>query len=61
MLAGVGCLAGVCLPAKPQWSEVMIFLELLLRQKGFSPEKKIICFLKKGKRAFSFDCEYTII
>jgi regulator of sirC expression with transglutaminase-like and TPR domain len=54
MLAGVGCLAGVCLPAKPQWSEVMIFLELLLRQWGFSPEKKIICFLKKDNRAFVF-------
>jgi hypothetical protein len=43
MLAGVGRVAGVCPPAKPPWSEVMIFLELLLRLKERSQEEKAIC------------------
>jgi len=26
MFAGGGCVAGGCIPAKPQWSKVLIFL-----------------------------------
>ncbi|OUL10253.1 hypothetical protein B0533_02565 [Sedimentibacter sp. SX930] len=32
MFAGVDCIADDCTPAKPPWSEVMIFLAFLLRQ-----------------------------
>ena len=32
MLAGVGSVAGGRTPAKPPWSEVMIFFDLFLRQ-----------------------------
>ena len=32
MLAGAGCIVGICTPAKPPWSEVMIFLGDFLRQ-----------------------------
>ena len=38
MLAGGGCVVGVCPPAKPPWSEVMIILCDFLRQKGAFPE-----------------------
>jgi hypothetical protein len=51
MLAGVGRIAGVCPTAKPLWSEVMIFLELLLRQSGRSPEEKAVYSLEKNNLA----------
>ena len=34
LLAGGGCVAGGCTPAKPPRSEVIIFWDVLLRQKG---------------------------
>jgi hypothetical protein len=34
MLAGGGCVAGGCPPAKPRWSEVMIFFDGVLRREG---------------------------
>jgi hypothetical protein len=39
MLVGRGRIAGDCTPAKPQWSEVMIFWNLILRQKVSCPEE----------------------
>jgi hypothetical protein len=34
LLAGGGCVAGGCTPAKPPRSEIIIFLNHLFRQKG---------------------------
>jgi len=39
MLAGGGCVAGGRIPAKPLWSEVMIFLAVFLRQRTPLPEE----------------------
>ncbi|SYZ78288.1 Hypothetical protein TART1_1072 [Trichococcus shcherbakoviae] len=41
MLAGGGCIAGVCNTAKPRWSEVMIFLGILPRQRTPLPEENV--------------------
>ena len=41
MLTGGSCVAGGRTPAKPRWSEVIIFLDLLLRQKGSCPEESV--------------------
>ena len=32
MLAGAGCIVGICTPAKPPWSKVMIFWGDFLRR-----------------------------
>ena len=46
MLAGGRRFPGGCIPAKPRWSEVIIFVYLLLRQSsrlqevGVSPDKR---------------------
>jgi hypothetical protein len=40
LLAGGGCVAGGCAPAKPLRSEVIIFWDVLLRRKCSSPEEK---------------------
>ena len=37
MLAGGELFFGGRTPAKPRWSEVMIFLKVVLRQKGWLP------------------------
>lgn len=39
MLAGGGCVAGVCNTAKPRWSEVIVFRDLLLRREDRYPEE----------------------
>ena len=39
MLAGGGYVACSCTPAKPLWSEVMIFRDVFLRQRIISPVK----------------------
>ena len=48
MLAGGGCVAGGCTPAKPPWSEVIIFLNHLLRQKDRQPEETVSSGEKKN-------------
>jgi hypothetical protein len=50
MLAGGGCVAGVCTPAKPRWSEVIVFLDVLLRREDRYPEENVTSeALKKWK------------
>ena len=39
MLAGVGCFSEDRTPAKPLWSEVIVFWEALLRRKDRCPEE----------------------
>jgi hypothetical protein len=39
MLAGGRCVVGGCTPAKPRWSEMMMFWYLLLRQSSPLPEE----------------------
>jgi len=58
MLAGAGCIAGVCSPAKPQLSEVMIFWGDFLRQKGACPEVGVSSDERSAHR--KTDCDNEI-
>ncbi len=55
-LPGGACVAGGRTPAKPQWSEVMIFLDDFLRQRALCPEerscrRRVLCQLAQFRRA----------
>ncbi len=41
MLAGGDCIANDCTPAKPLWSEVIIFWDVLLRREYRCPEMRV--------------------
>ena len=41
MLAGGECVVGGRTPAKPRWSEVMIFLDVFLRRRSPCPEENV--------------------